>query len=199
MMIAYACMIGTAFGFIITSRDNKGESLVNKGGKASMSSEGKAVELKGEEITPGVKIFTDKSTNKVLDIEGSKTNLIFYQRHGGSNQRFSLIKDEGSGYYIKSGDSCIERGSSGNLYRTTCSSKSQQKFDVVYSPEDPEYKPPVEVPVPAEALPTPNPPPQILIFNGGKKHHPHSHFNIHEESSSMFDESNGLSTNSLVV
>ncbi|AFN83587.1 hypothetical protein EROM_081710 [Encephalitozoon romaleae SJ-2008] len=198
-MITYACMIGIAFGFTIVSRDNKTESLINRSGKAFMSSEGKAVDFKGEEITPGVKIFTDKSNNKVLDIEGSRTNLIFYARHGGANQRFSLIKDEGSGYYIKSGDKCIERGSTGNLYRTTCSSKPQQKFDVVYTPEDPEYKPPVEVPVATESSPTPNPSPQILIFNGGKKHRPHSHFNVNEESSSIFDESNGLSTNGLIV
>ncbi|KAG5860597.1 hypothetical protein KMI_01g02380 [Encephalitozoon hellem] len=200
MIIAYACMMGAAFGLIITSTDGKGESLVNKNGRAYMSSEGKPVDFKVEEIVAGGEIFTDKSTGKVLDIEGGRTNLIFYSNHKGANQRFGVVADGAGGYYIKNSNKCLERGTEGNMYLATCSSKPQQKFALVYSPDDPGYKPPVEVPVPAEAPApaAPNPSPQILIFNGGRKKHLHVR-NPHDESSSASDEGSRFSSNSGLI
>ncbi|CAD26477.1 hypothetical protein [Encephalitozoon cuniculi GB-M1] len=212
MMLIALCMMGVVLGFKITAKNNEGKFLINNNGKAVMSESGKPAEFKTDEVSPGVKIVTDKNTNKVLDIEGSKTNLIFYSRHGQENQRFTFVGGEGDVIYIKSGDGCLEYDSNGKMYRTTCSAKDQQRFKIVYSLGDPGYKPPVEVPVPAapenpstqDLLESPSSqalsgsanahaPPQVLIFNGKKSHRSHSwHHNPYEDESSIYGDSDCL-------
>lgn len=171
-------VLGMALGFTIAPREGAGKSLVNIGGSAVISSSGTPVDFKSDEVGGGAKIVTDKASNKVLDIEGSNRNLIFYGRHGGSNQRFVMSGDQSSGYLIKSGDKCLEYANDGKMYRTACTSSAQQKFSIVYTPGDPEYVPPTETPAAGaqEGQPDANRHgPRILIVNSDTSRGDHSH------------------------
>ncbi|ADM12100.1 uncharacterized protein Eint_081680 [Encephalitozoon intestinalis ATCC 50506] len=193
-VISFGCIISTAFAFMITSENDEKKFVSNSSGKAVMTTTGKPAEFTSTEVSPGVDIITDKSTGKVLDMQGGGSNVIFWGKHGGANQRFSIVKNNEGGYYIKSENKCLEYDASGKMYRTTCSNKSEQRFSIIYTPGEPQYKPPVEVPVEVPVpVENPAPPqPQILIFNTGKPSSSKSHDNHHrsqssEDSSLLYD------------
>lgn len=178
---------------------------------AAMSTSGTPTEFKSEELSPGIKILKEVGTNDVLDLHNPKsgqTKLIFHSKNNGATQKFEIEGNENDGYALKnkSKNLCLEYDDSGNVYGATCSQNSRQKFDVTYSPEDPEYKPPKEpeykplseevVDAPSVGSPNPQGTPQIFIFNespqkshGSKhshreehchKHHHHCHHSPHE-------------------
>ncbi|ADM12099.1 uncharacterized protein Eint_081670 [Encephalitozoon intestinalis ATCC 50506] len=177
-------------GFTIFTKDGQRKHLV-KGGiwrspdynldyqLAAMSASGTPVEFKTENLSSGIKVIKVSGSNDVLDLHNPRSGqskLIFHGRNNGSTQKFSIEGSEGTGFTIKNGTKCLEYDASGNIYGTTCSSSAQQTFDIVYSPDDPEYKPPSPV---AEVKASsaediiaelnagnPNPQaPQIFIFN----------------------------------
>ncbi|CAD26475.3 hypothetical protein [Encephalitozoon cuniculi GB-M1] len=225
---AVICMlVGTISGFTISSKTGTKRYLV-KGGTwlspdykinyqlAAMSSSGTAVEFQTEEISPGTKIIKEVGTNDVLDLHHPKsgqTKLIFHSQNTGNTQKFEIGGDEKSGYYLKNNGKCLEYDGAGNMYGTACSSNPEQKFDIVYSPEDPEYKPPVEAPEAptTEAggegfnnqVASENPSaqtglgnlniraPQIVIFNEKRGHHAHSQHHKHHEGESSLYSNNG--------
>ncbi|AFN83586.1 hypothetical protein EROM_081700 [Encephalitozoon romaleae SJ-2008] len=170
---------------------------------AAMSTSGTPTEFRSEELSPGIKILKEVGTSDVLDLHHPKsgqTKLIFHSRNNGLTQKFGIEGNENDGYTLKNKnkDLCLEYDDDGNIYGTTCSENSRQKFDVVYTPEDPEYKPPSEEAMDAPSIGSPSPQgtPQIFIFNespennhGSKhkhrrghshKHHHHHHHSPHE-------------------
>ncbi|WEL39325.1 ricin B-type lectin domain-containing protein [Encephalitozoon hellem] len=203
-------LIKTISGFSIFTKNGTRRHLT-KGGHwwstdyginyqlAAMSTTGSPSEFKSEELSPGIKVIKEVNSDYVLDLhhpKNGKTKLIYHSRNDGFTQKFEIGGNMKDGYTIKNEDLCLEYDDSGSIYGATCSENSRQKFDVIYSPEDPEYKPSLEENGSVMEIPnTPNAS-QILIFNETSKskdkydedldehshrhHHHHHHHHPHE-------------------
>nr|AGE95109.1 hypothetical protein ECU08_1700 [Encephalitozoon cuniculi] len=199
---AVICMlVGAISGFTISSKTGIKRYLV-KGEPwkspdlnityklTSMSASGVPAEFQTEEISPGIKIIKEVGTNDVLDLHHPKKTepkLMFYGRNNGARQKFEIEGDEKSGYHLKNSGKCLQYDETGNIYGVTCSSNPGQKFDIVYSPEDSEYKPLAEEASIEETSVGISPEDldlyrsaQVLVFNEEPEHkHKHSHHHNH--------------------
>ncbi|CAD26476.2 hypothetical protein [Encephalitozoon cuniculi GB-M1] len=206
---AVICMlVGAISGFTISSRTGE-KRYMTKGGSwkspsgvvyelVIMSASGNPIEFRTEEISPGIKVIKGVGTNQALDLHHPSTGrvrLIFYTQNNELRQTFEIGGDEKNGYYLKNSEKCLQYDETGNIYGVTCSSNPEQKFDIVYSPEDSEYKPPAETQpaskdLTAQAVKNPSPlAPQVVIFNEGEGHHSNPHhqdlgevFSLHHKS-----------------
>lgn len=194
--IAAACLlVEAALAFTISTRDGQKKHIIRgdnwscpNGDKrvlAVLSSSGTPMELRSEDSpTSGFKLFKDESTGNYLELHYPRSNgrdaklIIDPRSNTYSDQEFKIEGDDKSGYSIRnnylkgSGGECLEYDDSGAVYGAPCSSSNtRQKFSIVYTPGDPEYKPP-ENPEMAQS-------PQIVIINGEVKHGSHSRSRSH--------------------
>ncbi|KMV65697.1 hypothetical protein M970_081720 [Encephalitozoon cuniculi EcunIII-L] len=198
---AVICMlVGAISGFTISSRTGE-KRYMTKGGSwkspsgvvyelVIMSASGNPIEFRTEEISPGIKVIKGVGTNQALDLHHPSTGrvrLIFYTQNNELRQTFEIGGDEKNGYYLKNSEKCLQYDETGNIYGVTCSSNPGQKFDIVYSPEDSEYKPLAEEASIEETSVGISPEDldlyrsaQVLVFNEEPEHkHKHSHHHNH--------------------
>jgi hypothetical protein len=109
-----------------------GVYMVRSGGNGLfMSNQGPPLDfVMGTASPPASYIRFADNPKYVLDRSGGGTELIYWEFHGGENQRFTLAKAAGGGFYIHSQRGCIEVRDDGSMAAKECADIDRQKFEL---------------------------------------------------------------------
>ncbi|KAF7684798.1 hypothetical protein TCON_0035 [Astathelohania contejeani] len=124
---------------------------------------------------PDTKVFIQDQDKRVWDIEGGKSNVILYSKHGGSNQQYEVTLSHTGFNIISVLDSCLQFSNDDQMriYRAPCDGSIVQEWKSM------------------EELPSP----KNKAYNHSHADHHHSDFHHYDELTSH-NKHNNVSSSS---
>lgn len=161
-------------GFKIATRGGD-KFMTDNGGQVLLSSSGSPLEFYMEEVSATNNLIRVENSQKVLDLKGGGSSVILWDKHGGWNQQFSLLREKDGAFYIMNSGKCMEVDTKGYLSTTACASKNEQKFELV-TPTALGSSSAADQKLSEGSSARNNAPQIVIIQEKPSKHRSHSHF-----------------------